>query len=181
MCFAILVALATNVRNALRANTGMHAFACVEREEGMGFGRSGGSRVVCKMVCNHTCPQGELPLLLQPLPHPFISPNLPPLNPLLFPSSETDASACTSCAAGKANGEEGATSESSCATCSAGKYSSSDGSVCTSCAAGKYGPSAGASSPDDCVACEEGKANGEEGASSGDECEECPPGKYRYA
>jgi hypothetical protein len=144
----------------------MHACACVERRGW--FGRSGGSRVVCKMQ-SHLPSSRAAPLTPAPSSPLQIS-NLPPLNPLLYPSSETDASACTSCAAGKygpsagassptvciaceegkANGEEEATSESACKGCGGGT-SSDDQTRCLTCGLGSgntvSGPWSGLSLP----------------------------------
>ncbi len=83
----------------------------------------------------------------------------------------SSSSSCTSCTAGKYNGNQGSTSN-VCANCPAGTISAARSSGCSNCPAGQFQSSSGQSS---CGSCAGGKYQNFNGQTS---CKLCGAGKY---
>ena len=83
----------------------------------------------------------------------------------------SSSSSCTSCTAGKYNGNQGSTSN-VCTNCPAGTISAARSSGCSNCPAGQFQASAGQSS---CGSCAGGKYQNLNGQTS---CTNCDAGKY---
>ena len=86
---------------------------------------------------------------------------------------------CTSCAAGRAQSLQGATSASDCGACPAGTFAASSAqAACQLCPPGTWGNSSGASAASSCSTCDAGRFNAGAGQTSSDACLECPSGYY---